>query len=106
LKRVLEDTILDVNLATRAVSTAFDQIAPSLESAESREREVASIVTRAERKDLNTLNSELGARQSLANARRAMLNALVEYNIAIVDLERSKGTLLNYHNVVIPTETD
>ncbi len=106
LKRVLEDTILDVNLATRAVSTAFDQIAPSLESAESREREVASIVTRAERKDLNTLNSELGARQSLANARRAMLNAMVEYNIAIVDLERSKGTLLNYHNVVIPTETD
>jgi outer membrane protein TolC len=104
LKRVFEETILDVNLSSRAVSTAFDQVGPSLEAAESREREVSSIVARAERKDLNTLNTELGARQSLASARRAMLSAIIEYNIAIVDLERAKGTLLEYHNVVVPTQ--
>jgi hypothetical protein len=29
---------------------------------------------------------------------------MVEYNISIVDLERAKGSLLQYHNVVIPEE--
>jgi hypothetical protein len=63
-------------------------------------------VARAERKDYNTLSNELGARQSLANARHAMLAAMVDYNVAIVDLERAKGTLLNYNNVVIPDSGD
>jgi len=102
LQRVLEEVILDTNLSVRALDSAYDQIAPSYEAAEAREREVESIVARAERKDLNTLNSELGARQSLATARRALLNAMVDYNVAIVDLERAKGTLLQYYNIVIP----
>ncbi len=106
LKKVFEDVILDVNLTTRAMTTAYDQIGPSFEAAEARVKEVDSIVARAERKDINTLNSELGARQSLANARRAMVLTMVEYNIAIIDLERAKGTLLNYNNVVIPEDVD
>jgi len=106
LKRVLEETILDVNLTTRAMSTSYDQILPSFEAAEAREREVNLAVARAERKDYNTLSNELGARQSLANARRAMLSAMVDYNVAIVDLERAKGTLLQYNNIVIPDSSD
>lgn len=100
LKKTMEDIILDVNLAVRKLNTAYDQISPSYESAQAREREVESIVARAERKDLNTLNSELSSRQSLANSRSAMLNAMVEYNIAIIDLERAKGTLLPYNNII------
>lgn len=106
LKSLFEQVILDVNLAVRQVSTSFDQIAPSFEAAEAREREVESTVARAERKDLNTLNSELGARQGLAAARRAMVAAMVEYNIAIIDLERAKGTLLEYNGVSIPTSEE
>jgi outer membrane protein TolC len=104
LKRVMEEVILDTNLAVRRVSTAYDAIPPSFESAEAREREVDSIVARAERKDFVVLNQELSARQSLASARRTMLSAMVEYNIAIVDLERAKGTLLQYYNVLIPQD--
>ncbi|MGD2108319.1 MAG: TolC family protein [Phycisphaerae bacterium] len=106
LKQALEDVILDVNLAIRQLKTAYDQIGPSFESIEARQREVESIVARAERKDINTLLNELGARRALANIRRTMLSAMVEYNIAIADLERAKGTLLNYNNVVIPDQTD
>lgn len=106
LQQALEDVILDVNLAVRQLGTAYDQIGPSFASTEAREREVESTVARAERKDLATLLGELGARRALAGIRRVMLNAMVEYNIAIADLERAKGTLLNYNNVVIPTETD
>lgn len=103
LKSVFEDVILDVHLAMRELETSFDQISPSYESAEAREREVDSIVARAERKDINTLNSELAARQSLAEARRSMLNAMVDYNVAMIDLQRAKGTLLLYNQVVVPT---
>lgn len=109
LRRVFEEVIFDVNLAVRQLETSFDQIGPSFESAEAREREVNSIVARAERKDFNTLRAELDARQGprgLTNARRAMLSAMVDYNIAVIDLERAKGTLLQYNNVVITSEVD
>jgi len=106
LRQRFEEIILDVNLAARQLQTSYDQVGPAFESAEAREREVESIVARAERKDHNTLINELGARQRLANIRRAMLSVMVEYNIAIVDLERAKGTLLQYNDVVIPTEVD
>ncbi len=106
LQQRLEEVILDVNLAVRQLETSYDQISPSFESAEAREREVDSLVARAERKDHNTLINELNSRQRLASIRRAMLNAMVEYNFAIVDLERAKGTLLQYNNIVLPTEVD
>ncbi|MGB0715918.1 MAG: TolC family protein [Phycisphaerae bacterium] len=106
LQARMEEIILDVHVSARNLLTTYEQIGPSFESAESREREVASIVARAERKDINTLNSELGAREALAAERRAMLSSMVEYNIAIIDLERAKGTLLEYNNVVLPFESD
>ncbi len=103
LRQTFEDVILDVNLAVRRLETSYDQIGPAFESAEAREQEVRSIVARAERKDHNTLINELNSRRNLAVTRRAMLSALVDYNIALIDLERAKGTLLQYNNVVIPT---
>ena len=106
LKLAIEQAILDVNVATRSLSTAYDQITPSFHSAESREREVDSIVARAERKDFNTLTTELNARRALASARRAMLGAMVDYNVAIIELEKVKGTLLSYNNVVIAEEEE
>ena len=101
LQQLYEQVILEVNIATRAINTAHDQIGPGLASADARQREVDSIVARAERKDMNTLTNELNSRRSLAAARRTALNAIVEYNIAIIDLEKAKGTLLSYNNIVI-----
>lgn len=104
LRRVLEDIILDVNLAARQVETSYDQINPSFASVQARRRELESHIARAERKDVGTLNTELGARRALAGTRRALINAIVDCNIALTDLERAKGTLLQYNNVVVPTE--
>lgn len=106
LRKVFEDVILDVNLTTRAMTTAYDQIGPSFEAAEASEREVGTTVARAASRNYVELKTELGVRQSLAGARRAMVSAMVEYNIAIIDLERAKGTLLNYNNVVIPQDEE
>jgi outer membrane protein TolC len=106
LKQRMEEVIFEVNQAVRELNTSYDQIAPAYFAAEARIREVESIVARAERKDINTLNSELNARRSLADARRAMLALAVNYNIAIVELERAKGTLLVYNNIILPTPGD
>jgi outer membrane protein TolC len=106
LRQTFEDVILDVNVSVRRLRTSYDQIAPAFESAEAREQEVASIVARAERKDFNTLINELNSLRNLATTRRAMLRALIDYNIALIDLERAKGTLLEYNNIVIPTEVE
>ena len=99
LKQVFEQVILDVNVSVRAVQVNYDQIEPSLRSAEASADQVASIIARAEKKDFLTLNTELNTRQTLAQGRAALLSALTEYAIAIVDLERAKGTLLRYNNI-------
>jgi len=99
LKQAFEQIILDVNVAVRAVQVNYDQIGPSLRSAEANEDQVDSIIARAEKKDFLTLNQELNARQGLAQARSALLSALIDYSIAVVDLERAKGTLLRYNSI-------
>ncbi|MCO6436227.1 MAG: TolC family protein [Phycisphaerae bacterium] len=106
LKYLFERVILGVNTAIREMQTAYEQIPPTFNASEATEREVESIVARAERKDLNTLNSELAARINLADARRAMLNAMIDYNLAMIEVERAKGTLLEYYHVVISNDGD
>ncbi|MFQ5493968.1 MAG: TolC family protein [Phycisphaerae bacterium] len=104
LRRTLEGVLREVSVAVRRMESSYDQIGPSFESAEAFERQVNSIVARAERKDLNTLQTELNARRSLAAARRTMVINMVNYSNAITTLERAKGTLLQYNNVVVPSE--
>ncbi|MFQ6048202.1 MAG: TolC family protein, partial [Phycisphaerae bacterium] len=101
LKRIIEDVILDVNLTTRQLQTSYDQIAPSIQEAQASADHIRMLQLRKEAMDPNTLNLILNAQETLAAARRSLLQALVGYNIAIVNLERSKGTLLNYNNVVL-----
>ncbi len=102
-KLEIDNTIFDVNAAVRKIDTRYDQIMPTFKTAQAREREVDSIIARAERKDFNTLTNELNARRSLAAARRVLIQAMVEYNIAIMELEERKGTLLSYNNVILNT---
>jgi outer membrane protein len=106
LKARVEQVILEVNSAARAVTTRFEKIDPSLESAQANEDQVASVIARAERKDFTALNQELNARSSLATSRSTLLQNLIEYNIALVELERTKGTLLDYNNVELMDAPD
>lgn len=101
LRYVFDRVILGVNTALREVQTAYEQIPSTFKASEATQREVESIVARAERKDLNTLLSELDARTNLGETRRAMLRAMIDYNLAMVEVERAKGTLLEYYGVVI-----
>ncbi len=99
LKAQIEQVILEVNVALRAIKTTYELIDPSLQEAEANEDQVASVIARAERKNFTALNQELGARNALAESRSALLRSLVEYNLSLIELERAKGTLLEYNNV-------
>ncbi len=106
VRQQIENVILEANVALRELGTTYEQILPRFESAEAAERQVESILARAERKDFTQLNAELGARSGLASSRLAMLQAIIDYNIAIIDLERAKGTLLQYNNVEIAPDRE
>ncbi|MCP4250347.1 MAG: TolC family protein [bacterium] len=101
LKQAFEDVILDVNLQVRNVQTSFDQIYPEFQSAEANEDQVDAIRARAESKSFVQLSQELNAIQALAASRRSLLKSLVDYTVAIIELERSKGTLPEFNNVIL-----
>ena len=47
------------------------------------------------------VNLKLQAQEDLASAAREEAAAIANYNIALMLLERSKGTLLRYNNIVL-----
>ena len=106
LKQTFEQIILEVNTAVRELRTNYDQITPSVLAADASENWVSAIVARAERKDPLTLQQELDARWGLADNRRSLLDSLVRYNYAVVNLESAKGTLLGYNNVTLSVTDD
>jgi outer membrane protein TolC len=99
LKQAYEQVMLDVNIAVREVQVTYDQIEPNFQSAEASADQVESIQLRAENQNFLTLNNELNARQALAQARADLLGSMIDYGIALIDLERAKGTLLRYNNI-------
>lgn len=103
-KGQIEQIILDVNNAVRALDTAWKAIVPAMIATEAAEDNVQAIKARAERKSPSELETELSGQSSLATARQTFLEALIAYNIAIAELERAKGTLLKYNNVILEEE--
>lgn len=101
LKRRTEEVITQVSVGVRNLDTNWNVLLPRLESVEAGVRQVQAIDARAEKKDYAQLNAELGALNGLAVGRRQLLQALIDYHIAVIDLEAAKGTLLQYNNVII-----
>ncbi len=104
LRQIIEGIILEVDVAVRNLQTAYYQVKPSLEAVQAAEENLAAIVARRTRLSPEYLEVRLNAQETLANARRGLLNALVKYNIAVVQLERAKDTLLQYDNVEIQAQ--
>ena len=101
LRQTKEQVFLDVNVRVRELQTTYDQLSPNFQSVVAADKQVNSIVARAERKDFTQLNAELNAREGLAASRRALLDSAIDFNLAIAELERAKGTLLGYNGIVI-----
>ncbi len=101
LKQVIENVILEVDVAVRNLQTAYYQVPPSREAVQAAEENVQAVIARMTRLSPEYLDVQLSAQETTANARRSLLTALVNYNIAMVQLERAKDTLFRYNNVTI-----
>lgn len=104
LQRVTDLVVQEVNNAVRTLQVRFEQIPPQFGSVESAARNLRALQARTQRIDPNYLETELSAVEQLSNNRIRLLSILVDYNVAIVALEKAKGTLLRYNNVVIADE--
>lgn len=100
-KQAVDLVITDCKVALRAMETSFKQILPSAEAVSSSRENLRSIQEREERKSPEQLNTVFSAQSSVAQTRQSLLQAVVTYNQNIVEVERAKGTLLEYDNVVI-----
>lgn len=101
LQRSTDLVVQEVNTAVRTLSVRFSQIPTQYDSVVAAERNLRALQARAQRVDPAFLNTELDGVEQLANARARLLQVIIDYNIAIAGLEQSKGTLLEFNNVVL-----
>ncbi len=82
----------------------YTNVAPQWKAAQAAERNLRALQARAQRIDPTYLETELNTIEQLANARTILLQVVTDYNLALVQLEKAKGTLLEYNNVVVTDE--
>lgn len=101
LNQVTDAIVEEVNGMIRMLMVRYAQIPPSLDSVQSAEKNLRALQARTQRIDPNYLQTELGAVEQLANTRSTLLQVLTDYNVSIVQLEKAKGTLLDYNHVTV-----
>jgi outer membrane protein TolC len=103
----LKQIAMEVKQALRDVTTTWNEMVQT-----GRARYAASDALEAlqQRQDLaepltpEFVDRKLRAQETLSDRARAEAQAIAAYNIAISKLERAKGTLLRYNNVVLTQE--
>jgi outer membrane protein TolC len=103
--RQIQQIDQDVSTSLREVNTSYDEIvkrreavfqaADSLRAVQQRREADAAALTP------EFVQLELDRQQELANARLEEAQAIQSYNTAIAQLERAKGTLMRYNNIVM-----
>ncbi len=104
LQQVLDGVAEEVNVAVRQIMFRYKQIPPQLEAVLAADGNLRALQARAVEVSPAYLETELSAVEQLGNTRRVLLQAVADYNVAIVQLEKAKGTLLEYNNIVVTPE--
>ncbi len=94
----------DVTKALREVSTTWDEMAATAQATFAQRDALRAIERRQEGGEALTptfVQLKLDTQERLAQAAVTEAEAISNYNKAIKDLERAKGTLLRYDNVVM-----
>jgi len=100
LENLTQDVILEVNTAVRQVETALEEITATGEARIAMKDTLDGERARYEVGDV-TNEELLRAQRDLEEAERNELRAVTALNTAIINLERAKGTLLDYNNVTV-----
>jgi outer membrane protein TolC len=97
----IEGISAQVLFNTGALETNLVKIESLVEGLRANQVRVEATVARAENRGPGQVDMELRAYIAVASSGEGLLNALVDYNMALIDLERAKGTLLEYNSVIL-----
>jgi outer membrane protein TolC len=103
----VEQVAVDVKINARAVDTTWDIIRSSRRSRFAAEDALTRINTRERSGEPLTpefVQTKLQLQDTLAESLQNEAEAIANYNIALAQLEKAKGTLLRYNNVVLEEE--
>ena len=103
-RSLVSQVALDVKQALRGVQTQYELIGQLRRARLAAAQALNSLQVRENAGEPLTpqfVNLKLILQSDLATSQRAEAQAVSNYNIAIAQLERSKGTLLKYNNVVM-----
>ena len=106
LNQITDGIVTEVNERIRTLLVRYAQVPPSLQSVKAAERNLRSLQARAQQINPSYLQTELSAVEQLASTRETLLQVITEYNIGRINLEKAKGTLLDYNNVTITNGPD
>ena len=101
LNQVTDGVVQEVNNAIRTLQVRYSQISPQFQAVLAAARNLRALQARTQAINPNYLETELSGVEQLANGRNRLLQVITDYNVGVVDLERAKGTLLQYNNVVV-----
>lgn len=99
---------LEVKQAQREVQTSWDEMVATRQARFAQGDALLALQQREDNGEALTptfVQLKLDTQANLANAQRAESDALTNYNLAIVNLERTKGTLLRYNNILMEEAT-
>jgi len=103
-KNLIDQVVLDVTTAVREVQTTWNEIGARRQQRFAQADNLAALEDRRQNGEALTptfVQLVLDAQERLADAEREEALAVASYQVAIARLERSKGTLLKYNNVVL-----
>lgn len=104
-KQAADLVVQEVNNAIRELNFGYENIPTQLRAVETSDESLRAFQARSEQIDPTYLETELSRIQSLSSTRAELARVVAEYNIAIVALERAKGTLLRYNNIRVDDES-
>jgi outer membrane protein TolC len=98
---VEEDVTRDVRSALRTLNTNFEKIFPGHESAKAAIANVNATKARAQDMSPSYLEFLLSSYAGVASSRAQLVQSVIEYNTAMINLERAKGSLLRFYRIAI-----
>ncbi|HQY88566.1 MAG TPA: TolC family protein, partial [Tepidisphaeraceae bacterium] len=103
----IQQVTVEVKKSLREVDTRYQQIANFRAARLASEDQLDAIQVREDQAEPLTpdfVDRKLRAQESVAAAQSQEAQSVADYNIALARLERAKGTLLRYNNIVLAEE--
>lgn len=105
---LIEQVCQEVKDAHDTVYSGWERMRATRQSLYASEEWLAAIVQQqnvgGKVLDPDFINRKLSAQENVAQARREFARAAADYNVGIATLEKAKGTLLKYDNVIMKQE--